>query len=65
MMILAWVFGNSNWCQNNQRIKQIGGLGWNGERLARNHDAGLLYEDNREVFEWVVSTLTEFTKRIA
>ena len=22
----AWVFGNSNWCQNNQCIKQIGGL---------------------------------------
>jgi hypothetical protein len=39
-------------------------LGWNGERLARNHDARLLYENNPEVFEWVVSTLTEFTKRI-
>jgi hypothetical protein len=27
-------------------------LGWNGERLARNHHAGLLYENNPEVFEW-------------
>jgi hypothetical protein len=25
-------------------------LGWNGERLARNHDARLLYENNPEVF---------------
>ena len=39
-------------------------LGWNGERLARNHDARLLYENNPEIFEWVVSTLIEFTKRI-
>jgi hypothetical protein len=31
-------------------------LGFRGERLARNHDARLLHENNPEVFGWVVST---------
>ena len=32
--ILAWVFGNSNWCQNNPRIKQIDGLAVRGSGSA-------------------------------
>ncbi len=39
-------------------------LGWNGERLARSHDVRFLHEHNPEVYDWVVSTLTEFKKGI-
>jgi hypothetical protein len=32
-------------------------LGWNGERLARNCDLGLLAEHHEDVLEWVYEVL--------
>ncbi len=32
-------------------------LGWNGDRLARNRDAGLLEEHHPDIAEWVRETL--------
>jgi hypothetical protein len=34
-------------------------LGWNGERLARRKDSGLLAEHHPPVFAWVVDRLKE------
>ncbi|WP_155255193.1 hypothetical protein [Bradyrhizobium elkanii] len=32
-------------------------LGWNGQRLARNHDTGVLAEHYPEIYDWVVAEL--------
>jgi hypothetical protein len=32
-------------------------LGWNGERFARNADAGKLAEHHPDVYDWVISSL--------
>jgi hypothetical protein len=33
-------------------------LGWNGERLAKNHDAMLLFKHEPEIYQWVINTLS-------
>jgi hypothetical protein len=37
--------------------KQTWYLGWNGKRLAKNHDTDLLHKHEPEVFNWVRSIL--------
>ncbi len=32
-------------------------LGWNGQRLASNHDADLLRKYEPEIYQWVISSL--------
>jgi hypothetical protein len=41
--------------------KRVWHLAWNGERLARNTDAGKLAKDDPEIYQWVVDMLTPIT----
>jgi hypothetical protein len=42
-----------------RRKKRNWWLGWNGERLARNRDAGLLAEHDPEVYAWVIQEMAK------
>jgi hypothetical protein len=44
------------------REKRNWWLAWNGERLARNHDAGLLAKNEPDVYQWVIDTLATYTR---
>jgi hypothetical protein len=44
-------------CPTRQK-KRAWWLGWNGERLARNHDAGLLADHEPEIYRWVIQCLS-------
>lgn len=40
------------------RRKRNWWFGWNGERLSRSRDTGLLAEHHPQIYEWVVGVLT-------
>jgi hypothetical protein len=42
-----------------RRRKRNWWLGWNGDRLARNSDAGRLQDQEPEIYDWVIAALGE------
>jgi hypothetical protein len=48
-----------------RRRKRNWWLGWNGERLARNYDAGKLYQYHPDIYAWVVRECEAATKAAA
>jgi hypothetical protein len=40
-----------------RRRKRIWWLGWNGERLARNHDAETLHQCRPDIYAWVMQEM--------